>query len=298
MRAGRASNTIVGHRRPVLATRLAQILAMLGFWHPPPDMNMDSIDTDAEYTMTQQPHITHPIPEQWCLVFADYPLGEPAMDAIQGPLFFSSKREALIEYLKYLSPRLEQEGGLGEFLDSLSDLGMVPKTLVAETSGELLRLAETAELEILEGICAGYGQDRTSEGREVIFLLEAVPPARQPSFPPVTAPLPQYLANDDTSEAGPRVYATFHPQAWQNDNAVGVDPGPTQIDVTPEVLAMDRPYVLAIMDNTHESDGFIHARLAPEWVRDWQGPFYIECKESIEKFFASTASVGNSTLTG
>ncbi|EMV9863285.1 hypothetical protein WKX21_006679, partial [Pseudomonas aeruginosa] len=126
---------------------------------------MDSIDTDAEYTMTQQPHITHPIPEQWCLVFADYPLGEPAMDAIQGPLFFSSKREALIEYLKYLSPRLEQEGGLGEFLDALSDLGMVPKTLVADTSGELLRLAETAELEILEGICAGYGQDRTSEGR-------------------------------------------------------------------------------------------------------------------------------------
>ncbi|UEG09206.1 hypothetical protein LLH04_31130 (plasmid) [Pseudomonas aeruginosa] len=138
--------------------------------------------------MTQQPHITHPIPEQWCLVFADYPLGEPAMDAIQGPRFFSSKREALIEYLKYLSPRLEQEGGLGEFLDALSDLGMVPKTLVADTSGELLRLAETAELEILEGICAGYGQDRTSEGREVIFLLEAVPPARQPSFPPVTAP--------------------------------------------------------------------------------------------------------------
>ncbi|WP_208539958.1 hypothetical protein, partial [Pseudomonas aeruginosa] len=163
--------------------------------------------------MTQQPHITYPIPEQWCLVFADYPLGEPAMDAIQGPLFFSSKREALIEYLKYLSPRLEQEGGLGEFLDALSDLGMVPKTLIADTSGELLRLAETAELEILEGICAGYGQDRTSEGREVIFLLEAVPPARQPSFPPVTAPLAQYLANDDTSEDGPRVYATFHPQA-------------------------------------------------------------------------------------
>ncbi|MOA04044.1 hypothetical protein D3C78_1235770 [compost metagenome] len=52
------------------------------------------------------------------------------------------------------------------------------------------------------------------------------------------------------------------------------------------------------MDNTHESDGFIHARLAPEWVRDWQGPFYIECKESIEKFFAGTASVDNSTVTG
>ncbi|MDX2309951.1 hypothetical protein [Pseudomonas sp. On1] len=259
-------------------------------------MNMDSIDTDAEYTMTQQPHITHPIPEQWCLVFADYPLGEPAMDAIQGPLFFSSKREALIEYLKYLSPRLEQEGGLGEFLDALSDLGMAPKTLVADTSAALLSLAETIELEILEGICAGYSQNATSEGREVIFLLEAVPPARQPTFPPVSAPTPECRATDTTPTEGTRVYATFHPQAWQNDNAVGVDPGPTQIDVTPEVLAMDRSYVLAIRDNTQESDNFIHARLAPEWVRDWQGPFYIECQDSIQAFFAGTAIVDNSAV--
>ncbi|MFJ2456353.1 hypothetical protein ACIOWK_32415 [Pseudomonas protegens] len=246
--------------------------------------------------MMQQPHITHPIPEKWCLVFADYPLGEPAMDAIQGPLFFSSKREALIEYLTYLFPRLEQEGGLGAFLDAVSNLGIVPKTLVADTSAELLRLAESVELETLEGICAGYSQDGTSEGREVIFLLVAVPAERQPTFPPVGAPTPVCRATDATQAGGPRVYATFHPQAWQNDNAVGVDPGPTQLNVTPEVLAMDRGYVLAIRDNSLESDSFIHARLAPDWVRDWQGPFYIECQDSIQAFFACSAIVGNSAV--
>lgn len=59
---------------------------------------------------------------------------------------------------------------------------------------------------------------------------------------------------------------------------------------------MDRSYVLAIRDNTHESDSFIHARLAPEWVRDWQGPFYIECQDSIQAFSAGTAIVDNSAV--
>ncbi|HFL2868675.1 TPA: hypothetical protein ACGWVL_003049 [Pseudomonas aeruginosa] len=223
--------------------------------------------------MTQPPQFTHPTTEQWCLVFADYPLVEPAMDAIHGPLFFSSRREALIEYLKYLLPRLEQEGGLGEFLDALSDLGTVPKILVADTSAELLSLAETIELEILEGICAGYSQDVTSEGREVIFLLEAVPPARQPTFPPVSAPTPECRATDTTPTEGTRVYATFHPQAWQNDNAVGVDPGPTQIDVTPEVLAMDRSYVLAIRGKAPStSSARTLSRLSSPAPQSWVTP--------------------------
>jgi len=74
---------------------------------------------------------------------------------------------------------------------------------------------------------------------------------------------------------------TFHPQGWQDDNAISIDPCPTLVDVTREVLAMDKAYALAIKDNSFESDSFLNANAVPEWIRDWGGPYYFECGTAI-----------------
>lgn len=64
----------------------------------------------------------------------------------------------------------------------------------------------------------------------------------------------------------------FHPQAWINDYAVDVDPeGPTDWE------ANDVPY--GIKSDTSESDSLIHHDNAPQWVRDWCGPFWVEIVE-------------------
>lgn len=62
--------------------------------------------------------------------------------------------------------------------------------------------------------------------------------------------------------------ATFHPQAWVNDYAVPADAeGPTTWDVGSDGDGM--------RDDTYESDNLRFHPNAPEWVRDWCGPFYI-----------------------
>lgn len=87
-----------------------------------------------------------------------------------------------------------------------------------------------------------------------------------------------------------RVMATFHPQAWQNDYASPVDPrGPVQFDVTDEVLALGRDQALQLEDDSDASDGLRAARLAPVWIKDWQGPFYIEVQDAIADFFEAPA---------
>lgn len=73
----------------------------------------------------------------------------------------------------------------------------------------------------------------------------------------------------------PTYRATFHPQAWVNDYAIEVDPqGPTTWEVTPELIAS-----LPAGWNkscTYESDELRNDPAAPEWVREWTGPFDIE----------------------
>jgi hypothetical protein len=75
--------------------------------------------------------------------------------------------------------------------------------------------------------------------------------------------------------------ATFHPQAWVNDYAVEVDPeGETQWEVTEgEIEAVCKEYDVdrqrAMESDQYESDQFRFSQNAPQWVRDWPGPFYI-----------------------
>ena len=62
---------------------------------------------------------------------------------------------------------------------------------------------------------------------------------------------------------------TFHPQAWMNGYAVSVDAeGPTTWEVG------NLPP--GIEDDSFDSDRLIWSENAPQWVRDWGGPFWIE----------------------
>lgn len=62
----------------------------------------------------------------------------------------------------------------------------------------------------------------------------------------------------------------FHPQAWQNDYAIPVDPqGPTEWQVEDSA-------VVGVEDDSYESDDLRFHRNAPKWCRKWRGPFYIE----------------------
>jgi hypothetical protein len=81
-----------------------------------------------------------------------------------------------------------------------------------------------------------------------------------------------------------RITAKFYPQAWINDYACDVDPGPVEFDVTEEVVKMGREAALQIEDNDYDSDGL--REFAPqEWVQDWGGPFRVKVQQSIREYF-------------
>jgi hypothetical protein len=83
-----------------------------------------------------------------------------------------------------------------------------------------------------------------------------------------------------------RVIARFHPQAWINDVAVPVDPeGPTEFDVTDHILTIGRRRALRLVDDAWDTDEMRALPCAPQWIREWSGPFYITVKDSITEFF-------------
>ena len=63
--------------------------------------------------------------------------------------------------------------------------------------------------------------------------------------------------------------AIFHPQAWLNDWATDVDPeGPTDYEVGGVPGDME--------DNSYASDRLRDHDNAPDWVKEWSGPFWVE----------------------
>jgi hypothetical protein len=100
------------------------------------------------------------------------------------------------------------------------------------------------------------------------------------------------LDEDATVEGDRRILATFHPQAWQNDYAIDVDPeGETDFDVTDEILAMGKEKAVALKDDQYETDALRYAKAAPKWVQDWNGPFYVEVAEAVEEYFAEEVKI-------
>lgn len=85
-----------------------------------------------------------------------------------------------------------------------------------------------------------------------------------------------------------RIIAEFVPQAWINDCAVQVDPeGPTTFDVTDEVVAMGESVAITLRDDQHETDTLRFAAAAPDWIREWHGPFYIRIQDAIAEFYGA-----------
>ena len=65
--------------------------------------------------------------------------------------------------------------------------------------------------------------------------------------------------------------AIFHPQAWVNNYAVEVDAeGPIEWEVGE--VADD------LEDYTYKSDELRYHANAPDWAREWHGPFDIEIR--------------------
>ena len=87
-----------------------------------------------------------------------------------------------------------------------------------------------------------------------------------------------------------RIMAWFHPQV----EVCGVtflcpsqEYTPVEFDVTEEVLAAGKEAALQWDDDDLDTEHLQFAKMAPQWVRDWQGPFWIEVKESIRNYFAN-----------
>ena len=74
-----------------------------------------------------------------------------------------------------------------------------------------------------------------------------------------------------------RYTAHFTPQAWIRDYAIDVDPeGPQTWDCTAEIATMPARYAQQVIQDGHDPDDWLKGDPnAPEWVREWSGPFEI-----------------------
>jgi hypothetical protein len=83
-----------------------------------------------------------------------------------------------------------------------------------------------------------------------------------------------------------RIIATFHPQVWVNNYAVDVDPeGECDFDVTEHFVSLGEKAARAVRDYDDSSDALAALPQAPEWVRNWTGPFFVTVEESSRDYF-------------
>jgi hypothetical protein len=93
----------------------------------------------------------------------------------------------------------------------------------------------------------------------------------------------EFRAVSGLPQGGMRYQANFEPQAWQNDDAIPVDPqGPTTWDCS-EYIGQQGDLFLNRLHRHLADNGVFLDRddvlkgdpVAPEWIREWQGPFTI-----------------------
>lgn len=74
-----------------------------------------------------------------------------------------------------------------------------------------------------------------------------------------------------------KLIATFTPQAWINGYSTAVDaPGEVSWDVTEHLRAMTREEATKACErDTNHSDSLREIDGAPDWAKDWTGPFFI-----------------------
>jgi len=56
-------------------------------------------------------------------------------------------------------------------------------------------------------------------------------------------------------------------------------------NATDEIVAMGREKALRLRDDQYNTDPLKDSTNAPEWVREWRGPFYVEVEEQVRSFF-------------
>lgn len=94
------------------------------------------------------------------------------------------------------------------------------------------------------------------------------------------------------------VVATFGPQVWVKDNAMDTHPGgDTRFDVSVEVLLMGSKAAREIEDSRDSSDDLQMAIFAPDWIRDWKGPFYIQVADEIAQYLEGRADMNGGAET-
>lgn len=92
------------------------------------------------------------------------------------------------------------------------------------------------------------------------------------------------MSSINAYESKTRFIARFVPQAWQRDYAVECDAeGPRFFDVTAEVLGMDETERDDLGEGGNKlADRFRDLPQAPQWIREWRGPFevYVEAYDA------------------
>lgn len=87
----------------------------------------------------------------------------------------------------------------------------------------------------------------------------------------------------------PRITATFIPQMWIRDYAVPVEPlGEQKFDVTDALKGWPTDLLLDLQDDSYETDDLRDLPTAPEWIREWGGPFAIRVRESLLAYLKAT----------
>ena len=80
--------------------------------------------------------------------------------------------------------------------------------------------------------------------------------------------------------------ATFRPQAWVNDNAVDIDDGGFDFDITDVIETMGADKALAIADSSNESDNlYLDWRTVHPDPDHHRGPFSVDCASAIAAYF-------------
>lgn len=86
--------------------------------------------------------------------------------------------------------------------------------------------------------------------------------------------------------SGPRVIAQFRPQTVISDSCYDADPlGSDQIDVTYELKLMGEEAVHMLHDIDDEAEGLKEAVRAPEWVKEWHGPFSVHVRDAAAQHY-------------
>ena len=61
--------------------------------------------------------------------------------------------------------------------------------------------------------------------------------------------------------------------------------GECQFDVTEYVSALGEERALAIKDYSDSSDDLVELAKAPDWAKNWPGPFFVTVEQSVAEYF-------------